>query len=60
MREIAEQVRVEHAAAAAGQRDLFASISAVLRYLLESGEANNTFNEEGNRTWFAVATQRPD
>jgi len=58
VREIADRVRVEHSAAAASQRDLLASVSAVLRYLLESGEANNTFNEEGNRTWFAVRAQR--
>ena len=58
VREIADVVRREYSAAAAVQRDLLASVSAVLRYLLESGEANNTFNEEGNRTWFAVRTRR--
>jgi hypothetical protein len=54
VREVAEAIRSSYPAAATSQRDLLASVSAVLRYLLESGEANNTFNEEGNRTWFAV------
>ena len=58
LKDIADQVRREHSTAAAHQRDLLASVSAVLRYLLESGEANNTFNEDGNRTWFAVRSPR--
>jgi hypothetical protein len=53
VREVAEAIRSSYPAAAS-QRDLLASVGAVLRYLLESGEANNTFNQEGNRTWFVV------
>jgi len=52
--QVAEAIRSSCPSTAASQRHLLASVSAVLRYLLESGEANNTFNEEGNRTWFVV------
>ena len=58
VRELSERIRASNPSAAAHQRDLTASVSAVLRYLLESGEANNTFNDEGNRTWFAVRPAR--
>jgi hypothetical protein len=58
VREVAEAIRRSCPSAAASQRDLRASVSAVLRYLLESGEANNTFNDDGNRTWFAVKPPR--
>jgi hypothetical protein len=57
-REVAEAIRSSYPSAAARQRDLVASVSAVLRYLLESGEANNTFNDDGNRTWFTVKPPR--
>jgi hypothetical protein len=53
-RELTEMIRLSQPAEAARHRDLLAAVASVLRYLLESGEANNTFNEEGNRTWFAV------
>ncbi len=53
-RELTEMIGLSQPADAARHRDLLAAVSSVLRYLLESGEANNTFNEEGNRTWFAV------
>jgi hypothetical protein len=52
--DLTEEIRVSHAPEAARHRDLLASVSAVLRYLLESGEANNTFDDDGNRTWFAT------
>ena len=52
--QVAEAIRNSYPSTAASQRHLLASVSAVLRYLLESGEVNNTFNEEGNRTWFVV------
>ena len=52
--DLTEEIRVSHAPEAARHRDLLASTSAVLRYLLESGEANNTFDDDGNRTWFAT------
>ena len=53
-REIAEAIRLSHPSETSRHRDLLASVTAVLRYLLESGEVNNTFNEEGKRTWFIV------
>lgn|SRR5262249_61256120 len=52
--QIAQRVRFSHAHTASRQRDLLASISAVLRSLLASGEANNTFDDDGSRTWFAI------
>ena len=52
--QITEAIRASHPTEAARYRDLSSVVTAVLRYLLESGEANNTFNEEGHRTWFAV------
>jgi hypothetical protein len=58
VREVAEAIRSSYPSAAASQRHLLASVSAVLRYLLESGEANNTFNDDGNRAWFAVRPPR--
>ena len=56
VREIAQAIRSSYPSAAAAHRDLLASIAAVLRYLLEAGEANNTFNDDGNRAWFAVTS----
>jgi len=53
-REITETIRLLHPAETARHRDLMASVTAVLRYLLESGEANNGFDEEGHRTWFVI------
>lgn len=58
VREVAEAIRSSYPSAAASQRDLLVSVSAALRYLLESGEANNTFNDDGSRTWFAVKPPR--
>ena|SRR5215468_2617601 len=52
--QIAQLVRSSYANTASRQRDLLASVSAVLRSLLESGEANNAFDDDGSRTWFAV------
>lgn len=54
VRAVAELVRQYHPPEASRHRDLVASVGAVLRYLLESGEVNNAFDDEGNRTWFVV------
>jgi hypothetical protein len=52
--EITEAIRASYPMEAARHRNLPAAVTAVLRYLLESGEANDNFNDEGRRTWFAV------
>lgn len=57
--QIVEAIRRSHSSEAAAYRDLPAAVTAVLRQLLESGEANNTFNEDGHRTWFAVREAPP-
>ena len=56
-REITELVRSTSPEALAGHRDPLAAVTAVLRYLLESGEANNGFDDEGRRTWFATRSR---
>ena len=58
VREVAEAIRSSYPSAAANQRDLLASVSTALRYLLESGEANNAFNDDAKRTWFGVKPPR--
>jgi hypothetical protein len=60
VREVAEAIRSLYPSSSARQRDLLASVSAVLRCLLEAGEANNTFNDDGNRIWFAVKPPREE
>ena len=54
VQEIVDTIRILHPSAIRGNTDILGAVPAVLRYLLESGEANNTFNEEGVRTWFAA------
>jgi hypothetical protein len=52
--EITEAIRRASPTELRKHRDPLKSVTAVLRNLLEYGEANNTFNDEGRRTWFAV------
>lgn len=52
--QIAQRVRSSYGNTASRQRDLFASLSVVLRSLIESGEVNNSFDNDGSRTWFAI------
>ena len=53
-REVTHAVRELSPSAIADQANPVASVTAILRRLLEFGEVNNAFNEEGRRTWFAT------
>src|SRR5215469_8482708 len=52
--EIIEAIRTSRRAEIADHPRLSAAVTRALSHLLECGEANNTFNDEGCRTWFAV------
>ena len=52
--EISEAIRASRRAETTRHRNLSAGVTRALSHLLACGEANNTFNEEGHRTWFAV------
>lgn len=52
--EITEAVRASRRAEITHHPNLSAGITSALTHLLACGEANNTFNEEGRRAWFAV------
>ena len=60
MEEITEAVRLSQSPKAKRRRRLLLSISFVLRNLLESGEVNNAFDEDGTRTWFATQNAPQD
>ena len=53
-REVTHAVGELTPSAIADQENPVASVTSVLRRLLEYGEVNNAFNEEGRRTWFAT------
>ena len=52
--EITAAIRASRRAEIKHHPNLAAAVTRVLGHLLACGEANNTFNEEGHRTWFAV------
>ena len=52
--EITDAIRVSNATVVGDQAHPVASVTTVLSRLLEYGEVNNAFNEEGRRTWFAT------
>jgi len=52
--EITETIRASRRAEVTHHPNLSAAVTSALSHLLACGEANNTFNDEGRRTWFAV------
>ena len=52
--EITEAIRASRRAEITHHPNLSAAVTRALSHLLACGEANNTFNDEGRRTWFAV------
>ena len=52
--EITELIRASRRAEITHHPNLSAAVTSALSHLLACGEANNTFNDEGRRTWFAV------
>jgi len=52
--EITEAIRASRRAEITHHPNLSAAVTGALSHLLACGEANNTFNEEGRRIWFAV------
>jgi len=52
--EITEAIRASGRAEITHDPKLSAGVTRALSHLLACGEANDTFNDEGRRTWFAV------
>jgi hypothetical protein len=52
--EISQAIRASRRAENTHHPNLSAGVTRALSHLLACGEANNTFNDEGRRTWFIV------